>query len=370
MNSSGLVIVLQLIKTLNITNLKLKKMRTTKLLSGLLLAAMLFVATFLNAQTARLQVIHNSADAAAAVVDVWANSSKLLENFAFRTATPFIDVPAGTPITLSITGPGSTSPMPNVYQATVTFEAAKTYVVVANGIVSVSGYTPATPFNLYVNDMGRENASMTGNTDVLAFHGSTDAPTVSVWETGVGAGQLFTFSYGDFAGYLELATNDYILEIRDETGTTTVAAYQAPLAALGLQGQALSVVASGFLNPMQNSNGAAFGLYVALASGGALIPLPLFPPTGIESISSSGNMMVYPNPAREYVSFNSTRNGSERISLEIINMVGKTIRTIDLGSQDQISNYRIDTSAMPAGIYFLKVNSGGKSYIEKLVISR
>jgi hypothetical protein len=230
--------------------------------------------------SAKVQIIHNSADAAAAVVDVWANDVKLLEDFEFRTATPFVDVPGNTPITISITGPGSTSPEPNVFQADVTFATGETYIVVANGIVSASGYTPGTPFNLYVNDMGRRFASSALNTDVLAFHGSTDAPTVSVWETGVGAGELFTFAYGDFAGYLELPTDNYIIEVRDETGTVTVAAYQAPLAALGLEGQALSVIASGFLNPGQNSNGEAFGLYVALAAGGELVELPVYtPPT-------------------------------------------------------------------------------------------
>jgi len=33
-------------------------------------------------------------------------------------------------------------------------------------------------------------------------------------------------------------------------------------------------VASGFLNPSNNSNGPAFGLYVALPSGGELVGLP------------------------------------------------------------------------------------------------
>jgi len=34
------------------------------------------------------------------------------------------------------------------------------------------------------------------------------------------------------------------------------------------------VVASGFLNPANNSNGSGFGLYVALPSGGNLVALP------------------------------------------------------------------------------------------------
>ncbi|MBN2842029.1 MAG: hypothetical protein JXM68_03010, partial [Sedimentisphaerales bacterium] len=93
-----------------------------------------------------------------------------------------------------------------------------------------------------------------------------------------GAGQIVNnLMYTDFAGYLELGTLDYVLEIRDETGTVTVAAYQAPLATLGLNGAALTVVASGFLNPANNSNGSAFGLWVALPAGGNLVQLPLAP---------------------------------------------------------------------------------------------
>jgi hypothetical protein len=319
---------------------------------------------------ARLQVIHNSADAAAAVVDVWANDEKLLENFSFRTATPFVDVPAETPITISITGPGSTSPTPNVFEAEVTFADGETYVVVASGIVSASGYAPVEPFNLYINDMGREAATSQNNTDVLVFHGSTDAPTVSIWESGVGAGELFTFSYGDFAGYLELPADNYTIDVRDESGEVTVASYYTPLATLGLQGQALTVVASGFLAPGQNSNGPAFGLFVALTSGGDLIELPLSDPTGVNNISFSESMAVFPNPAYEFVNLNISLNNPGNVKIEMLDLLGKTVNAIDLGWQNSINNYRIDVSTVPKGIYFLKVDTGSMSYIEKLIISR
>ncbi|MCK7525256.1 MAG: DUF4397 domain-containing protein [Ignavibacteriales bacterium] len=90
----------------------------------------------------------------------------------------------------------------------------------ANGIVVPEGYNPPTPFDIYVYDMGREFATNTENTDVIVFHGSTDAPVVDVVEVGVGAGTIVdNLAYSDFAGYLELPTDDYYLEIRDETGT-------------------------------------------------------------------------------------------------------------------------------------------------------
>jgi hypothetical protein len=227
---------------------------------------------------ARLQIIHNSADAAVEEVDIFVNGDLFLSDFAFRTATPFVDVPAGVDLNI-IVAPAGAGIANGVGPVTVNLTEGETYIAIANGIVSATGYDPATAFSLDVFPTGREAATVATNTDVLVFHGSTDAPTVSVWETGVGAGELFTFSYGDFAGYLQLGTADYILEVRTADGETTVVAYSAPLATLGLDGAAITVVASGFLNPANNSAGPAFGLYVALASGGDLIALPVYTET-------------------------------------------------------------------------------------------
>jgi len=230
-----------------------------------------------SAQNARIQVIHNSADAAAAQVDVYLNGDLLLDNFAFRTATPFTTVPSGVDLEVAIAPANSTSVADAIATFTYNLAADETYILVANGIVSGSGYTPATGFDIYVTDGAREAAAGVG-TDVLVFHGSTDAPTVRVAETAVLGGAVIVdpFSYSEFAGYLEVPTADFVLEVQLPDGTP-VAAYQAPLAALELEGVALTVVASGFLNPANNSNGAAFGLWVALPSGGPLVELPLAP---------------------------------------------------------------------------------------------
>ncbi|MBU2558086.1 MAG: DUF4397 domain-containing protein, partial [Bacteroidetes bacterium] len=250
-----------------------------KKLPFLLLTILLGTSSLLFSQ-ARVQVIHNSADAAAEVVDVWLNDELLLDNFAFRTASPFIDAPAGEEFTISIQGPESTSAEDPIWSQNYTLAANETYVLVANGIVSPSGYDPATPFDIYVFDMGREVADNPATSDVLVFHGATDAPAVNIVETATGAGTIFYgVEYGDFAGYISLPPMDFVLELRDENGVNTLAAFEAPLNTLQLDGAALTVIASGFLNPDNNSNGEAFGLYVALAGGGELIALPTYTPT-------------------------------------------------------------------------------------------
>ena len=171
-----------------------------KLIITMLLFAM---TTTITAQTARVQVIHNSADAAAEFVDVYLNDALLIPNFEFRTASSFIDAPAGEEIELSVAPPNSSGVEEAIYTAPVTLTEGETYVVVADGIVSGSGYNPPQDFGLQIYPLGREVASDPANTDVLVHHGSTDAPAVDIVETGVGAGTIVEdLAYTEFQGYL------------------------------------------------------------------------------------------------------------------------------------------------------------------------
>ncbi|WP_116694547.1 DUF4397 domain-containing protein [Marixanthomonas spongiae] len=316
----------------------------------LLICFALLASTVVFSQTARVQVIHNSADALAAEVDVYIDADLTLDDFAFRTATPFVDLPAGTEIELSVAPSNSTGVGDAVLTVPVTLTENETYIVVADGIVSPTGYNPSPPITLQVYPMGRETATDGANTDVLVHHGSTDAPTVDVFETGAGAGLIVdNISYSEYQGYLELPTADYVLEVRDETGTTGVAAYEAPLSTLGLDGAAITVLASGFLDPSQNSDGPAFGLWAALASGGALVELP-GAPLGINDIEDVA-ISIYPNPVSDQLTISGLE--SNEYTLEVIDMQGRVMST-------EISENTINTANLTSGIYFLNIRKGGK----------
>lgn len=244
-----------------------------------------------KSQTARLQVIHNSADAAASVVDVYLNGSLLLDDFAFRTATPFINAPANVPLTIDVAPFNSTSVAQSVANFTVTLADQETYVVVANGIVSPTGYSPATPFNLYVFAQARESALNSQSTDILVFHGSTDAPVVDVNEVTLGGATIIDgMAYSDFAGYLSLPVENYGLQILPDDQSVVVAEYLAPLSDLNLDGVAMTVIASGFLNPSTNNNGPAFGLWAALPTGGPLVELPMLEYASVQVIHNSADL--------------------------------------------------------------------------------
>jgi hypothetical protein len=225
---------------------------------------------------ARVQVVHNSPDPAASVVDVYLGSTLLLDDFEFRTATPFVDVPASQEITLSVAPETSADVSEAFYSVDVTLVADETYIVIADGVLDPSQFDDSVntiDFALQVIAGAREAAVTAGNTDVLVHHGSPDAPTVDFLNQDGGGMLVDGISYPQFQGYLELPTDDYLIDITAADNAVKVAGYQAYLAELGLADAAVTIFASGFLDPAANQDGPAFGLWVSLASGGALVEL-------------------------------------------------------------------------------------------------
>lgn len=319
---------------------------------------------------ARLQVIHNSADAAAEEVDVWLNNTLLLDNFAFRTASPFINAPAGVNFDVVIQPANSADTSNALARFTYNLASGNKYILVANGIVAPSGYNPATPFDLYVYDMGRETASNPSNTDVLVFHGATDAPTVDVVEVAAGAGTIVdNLSYGQFAGYLELPTANYQLEVRDETGTVTVGTFNAALEALGLQGKALAVIASGFLNPVNNNNGPDFGLFAVLPSGGNFIALENT--TNLDEPKlSAASVRTFPNPVSDYLTIEiASESGNATAFYGLFSIDGKNVKSGTLTASKGVQQAKVNVSDLPPGIYLVKTLSGNEQYINKVMIN-
>ena len=317
----------------------------------------------LQAQVARVQVVHNSADAMTATVDVYLNGMLTLPDVNFRTASPFTDLPAGVPLVLAVAPGDSTSVLDAFYTDTFMLEAGETYVIMAEGIISPTGYNPAPPFELYIFDMGRELANNPLEVDLLVHHGSTDAPTVDVYETEVGLGQVIDdISYSEYEGYLELPEDNYTFQIRSADGTQVIAAYIAALESLGVQGVAVTVVASGFFDPSQNSNGPEFGLYAISPAGGAMIPLPPAP----LSVDNSEELKfrLFPNPAMDVIRIEGIE--TSEYDIRITDIQGKQISETNYS----ISGSEIHIGQLTAGVYMLNLYQGNIRVATKRFIKR
>jgi hypothetical protein len=309
-------------------------------------------------QTARVKVIHNAADLAAQEVDVYLNGEILLDNFAFRTATPFIDAPANQEISIDIAPGDSESVAESLYNLTTALEANESYILIANGIISQQGYEPNQEFDLYVYAMAREEANEDGNTDILVFHGATDAPTVDVVAQGAGT-IVDDIAYGNFNGYLELATNNYVLDVATADGSTVVASYQAPLELLELEGEALTVLASGFLNPGANSNGPEFGLWAVTASGEELIQLPLALST---QNFNNNNAVLFPNPATSVINVSLSADAQD-VQYSMFDLSGREVLPLAYGNA-------IDVSSLQEGVYILQLNVSGAISQHKVAVKK
>jgi hypothetical protein len=220
--------------------------------------------------TARVQIVHNSPSP---TVDVYAGNTRFLDDFAFRTATPFVDFPADRDVVVGVALGNSNSVDDVIASFPVNFFPGDSYTVFANGVVG----NPVTPFTLAVDDNARELAAA-GTTAVSVFHGSPDAPAVDVAERL--AGPLFNnVSFGDYTGYLDLPSETYYIDLRVSGNDPIVATYRADLGAFS--GLALRVFASGFL-----SNSPGFGLFAVLPDG-TVAELPYAPVARVQVIHNS-----------------------------------------------------------------------------------
>ncbi|HMX41498.1 MAG TPA: DUF4397 domain-containing protein, partial [Saprospiraceae bacterium] len=224
---------------------------------------------------ARVQIIHNSPSP---TVDVYAGALRLVDDFAFRTATPFVALPAARGFRVGVAPGTSSSVADTLLDFAVNFEAGKRYTVIANGVVG----NPATPFTLAV-DADAQEAAAAGFVAVSAFHGSPGAPAVDISERLAGP-LVQGLAYGEFAPYLNLPPDAYYLDIRATGSPDIVDTYFADFS--GLNGQALRVFASGMLG-----GAPAFGLFAALADG-TVIELPSSPVARLQLLHNAPSASV------------------------------------------------------------------------------
>ena len=301
--------------------------------------------------TARVQVIHNSPSP---TVDVYANDELLINNFAFRTATPFMDVPAGVDIDLGVAPKNSSSANDAIATFPVNLEDGKTYVVIANGIV---GGNPG--FNLAIFDMGMEEADDEDNVGLLFFHGSPDAPDVDIT---IGGSPIFDdVSFGNFSGYLNVPAESYDISVTPANDNSTiVASYEADFS--WWDGKTAVIFASGFLG----GGGTAFEPWVALNKGGTF-PLDLInnsrptntTPLGVSTAtrSLSNQLVVFPNPAQNELFVELHLANTSPVVAQLFSLDGRRIGSFDFGTLDSgFQQLRFDDiNVNLSGQYLLRI---------------
>lgn len=313
------------------------------------------VVNFPVSPTASLQVIHNSAEPAADTVDIYANGSLLLNDVAFRTATPYLNVPAGVDIELGVApktsnragGTGAASIIQATKQ-TINLPNGSTFVGIANGLLSGDKL-----FSIFASAGSKSTTAP--NVGLKFFHGATDAPAVDIIARGVTT-LAPNLSYGNFSSdYVAAPATKYIVDVNAAGTSTTVVSYDVDLT--GLDGGSAIVFASGLLNP----NGAQKGFAVLAAlPNGTVVTFPVSQTTGlfVESLERNSNL-VYPNPATS----NITINNANVTSIEFADNTGSVVKTI----RENVPS-AIDISDLKTGLYMVKVQKNNLIQTIKLSV--
>jgi hypothetical protein len=217
----------------------------------------------------RLQIVHNAADPTLAQVDIHAVNFPDPDpiQLDFRQATPagFVVGTGTVPLIFSARG-NTTTPL-----ATVNLTlppAGSNAAVFAQGVTNPSNFA-ANPNNISTafglkDFTGVKGVEAAGNFAAMAFHGVTDAPTVDVEIVGVGT--VSNLSYGSSSAAPVTFASGVARRININVGSSTVASFDLSQTQARDQVGAI-IFASGFLNPANNQNGPAFGLYIVYPTG-------------------------------------------------------------------------------------------------------
>ncbi len=309
----------------------------------------------------RLQIIHNSPTP---TVDVYVNDALFLDNFAYRTATPFVEVDANTTLNIGIALGNSTSSADVLVNFPVTLDPNQAYVAVANGIV---GSNPA--FNLELFDMAQTQADDPNNVGLLFFHGSTDAPEVDI-VTG-GAPLFDDVEYSEFSGYVNVPASSYTLDVTPFNDNNNVVARF-----LGdfnfWKGNSAVVFATGFFD----GSAPPFGAWVALSNGGTY-PLPELSlatsnsgeESGINTANAVADWSVNPNPIKNNAIFTTTLTAEANVSAVLYSVNGQVVRMFNFGILNE-GSHQLDMNFgnIEDGIYMLQVINGEHVSSKTLIV--
>ncbi len=314
-----------------------------------------------GSQTASVQIIHNAADPAATIVDLWVNGAKALENVGFRKATGFIEMAAGEPIVVGF-APATSSEYGDTIK-TVTIPAlrpGRSYHFVAQGIIDTALFAKNPenrPIELTVHVAeGAKAASETeGKTEVRIVHGATDAGELII-RSASGVDYTSGQYYSDITPtYLAVEPSTDTLWVIDPETDMPIKGWVANLSGTD---RATTLLASGFLTPGDNQDGERFRLILVDASGNVNANLQEVDPEPVsvdEAMAGNGAFTVYPNPAVDAVSLSVD-------ATRVAGMVSATIYAAD-GSRvaaesfNAASGATIPTDALAPGLYLVRLTS-------------
>lgn len=316
-----------------------------------------------NAQDtpAHVQLIHNAADPLAASVDIYIDDVLKFDNLSFRSATPFTDLPSNTPVKIGVAPATSTSSDDVIAEKTITFGPNTKNILVANGVITTSFYTPSPlgddiSIDVKVQPAAKDNSVDPGKVELSAYHGVTDAHVFDFLVDG-GGSLVNNIGYGDFSSYTSVDPKKYKLYVTNYFNKDTLGAFDVDLD--GLAGDGILLFTSGFLTPSANNNGPALALLAALPDG----TVREFTPSSTTNIINKkeyAGMKAYPIPTHGQMTLEVNNDQASEAAIEVFNMYGLPVYHQEVQLLNGLNSLPIDLSYLTSGKYTVKISGENK----------
>jgi len=89
-------------------------------------------------------------------------------------------------------------------------------------------------------------------------------------------------------------------------------------------------------------------------------------PVGLEDNQLSSQLRIYPNPADDLIKISLNSKFGSRIHFALYNIEGQPVQSGNIAPGNQI--YKLETMALPNGVYLLKIEDGQSQVTKKIIL--
>lgn len=327
---------------------------------------LVFWVSYMQAQNAQIQFIHNAADVSINLVDIYTDGELVVDNLSFKTGTAFLDIPfTGNSTEITVTAADDVS-LVYVEKQQELIDNERYYVVL-DGVFDTDFYEDIEERVLHSYQGARVAAthpdSETADLEILTHNGALGfSHELDVQGTQILAYPLefgTSLLFGDFSesseesNYTSWASDSPIsVDIADFNGIggNVLSAFEyyttLELGAPGFpdySGQAVIMLLTGFENPDLFDNGEPFEAYLLSPEGGDFQPLLSLK----EELEI--NFSMFPNPVDDIIHLQSPLPFS---GYEIFDIQGKLLKQ-NLTVENKASTLNVNN--LVSGVYFITV---------------
>lgn len=316
--------------------------------------------------SASVQLIHGIPDQAAAEVDIYLNNELWINNMPFRSATPFVNIPANRDIRLAVC-PSNSIDTTGSYFDELLYLTTSNFTMVLAGMTQPQNFNPPEPVRLSIRNNARKEAIDADEIDLLFYHAIPDGGTMdfrSMMPVVSNLANDVVFGTYNFGGYLEITPYDFSLNLTDASGTTIYNSYLFNALTENLSGKAIVMLATGFLNTDGNPGGSPASYWYTTPEGGMLIECPKV--TGLSDLSAENKLQIFPNPAQDQMTVKTSFEQKAAMKIRVLDLQGKIL--IDEKKQVNDGEFAISTAFLSNGLYFLEIESGNDVWRQKFQV--